>query len=373
MSWIRRELANERYWSEPDWQGDVESSEMREEIGLRYYLDPGDEHLAPEELGRRIDDCLVEYINTSLQRLKGRVISRAGEEDIIIKGDITIEEFRPRMRKIEEGMGEDLALKAFEGTEKRGEKLPLASRTYLEMARRHVLYGGNPLPSSENGRRFALVLLDEVMDDEKWETDWDGRTFADVLARCWLDSRDPEGYQVLIRLSEESPVIWDALELICQEVADRGEARPNELLKWSFDASHGRLACPDEEPAPRHRPAKLGYKFRNNEIRHTVNLLVLVGMPKIAGRSAVAKAFGFALSRIGQICREPYFTYSDLMEDVVKRIFPSYYEFLHGLGPTPALPPPPGPLEPFISIRGKPKDVAGFASTASTRSTPRHG
>ena len=201
-------------------------------------------------------------------------------------------------------------------------------RTYLEMARRHVLYGEKPPPSSENGRRFALVLLDEVMDDEKWETDWDGRTFADVLARCWLDSRDPEGYQVLIRLSEESPVIWDALELICQEVADRGEARPNELLKWSFDASHGRLARPDEGPAPRHRPAKLGYKFRNNEIRHTVNLLVLVGLPKIAGRSAVAKAFDFALSRIGQICREPYFTYSDLWEDVVKRIFPSYYEFL---------------------------------------------
>ena len=97
MSWIRRELANERYWSEPDGQVDVESSEMREEIGLRYYLEPGDEKLAPEELGRRIDDCLVEYINTSLQRLKGRVISRAGEEDIIIKRDITIEEFKSRI------------------------------------------------------------------------------------------------------------------------------------------------------------------------------------------------------------------------------------------------------------------------------------
>ena len=157
MSWIRRELANERYWSEPDWQVDVESSEMREEIGLRYYLEPGDEKLAPEELGRRIDDCLVEYINTSLQRLKGRVISRAGEEDIIIKRDITIEEFESRRRKIDEGMKEDPALQAFEGTEKRGEKLPLASRTYLKLARRHALFGGKRPPHPP--KKVVILLL----------------------------------------------------------------------------------------------------------------------------------------------------------------------------------------------------------------------
>ena len=86
MGWIRRELANDLFWSLPDWQVDVESSEMREEIGLRYYLEPGDEHLAPEELGRRIDDCLVEYINTYLMSL--------------MLGDIGIEEF-----KIEDAQG----------------------------------------------------------------------------------------------------------------------------------------------------------------------------------------------------------------------------------------------------------------------------
>ena len=37
MIWIRRELANERFMSQRDWQVDVESSEMREELGLRYY------------------------------------------------------------------------------------------------------------------------------------------------------------------------------------------------------------------------------------------------------------------------------------------------------------------------------------------------
>ena len=68
--------------SQRDWQVDVESSEMREELGLRYYLDPGDEKLAPEELGRRIDDCLVECINTHLQSHEGWVISGEGKEDI---------------------------------------------------------------------------------------------------------------------------------------------------------------------------------------------------------------------------------------------------------------------------------------------------
>ena len=227
MSWIRRELANERYWSEPDWQVDVESSEMREEIGLRYYLDPGDEKLAPEELGRRIDDCLVEYINTSLQRLKGRVISRAGEEDI------TIEEFRPRMRKIEEGMGEDLALKAFEGTEKRGEKLPLASRTYLELARRHALYGGKPPPSSENGRRFALVLLDHIREPDSWEIDWDRQSVIECLADAWLDSRDPGELEELIQNSFESPLAWDVLYSNSQQVFFTGEELPKEHHQWA--------------------------------------------------------------------------------------------------------------------------------------------
>ena len=52
MGWIRRELANDLFWRRPDWQVDVESSEMREEIGLRYYLEPGDEHLTSGRAGK---------------------------------------------------------------------------------------------------------------------------------------------------------------------------------------------------------------------------------------------------------------------------------------------------------------------------------
>ena len=325
MSWIRRELANERYWSEPDWQVDVESSEMREEIGLRYYLDPGDEKLAPEELGRRIDDCLVEYINTSLQRLKGRVISRAGEEDIIIKRDITIEEFESRRRKIDEGMKEDPALQAFEGTEKRGEKLPLASRTYLKLARRHALFGGKRPPSSEEARDFALVLLDHIREAGSWEIDWDRQSVIECLADAWLDSRDPGELEELIQNSFESSLAWDILYSNSQQVVFTGEELPKEHLLWYVEATNGHPKRPDERPAPRHRPKKLGYMIRNNEIRHTVDLLVLVGMKETASRSAVVAAFGKYPSDIGQICRQPSWGIRDLAEHVIERLDPSFY------------------------------------------------
>ena len=325
MSWIRRELANERYWSEPDWQVDVESSEMREEIGLRYYLDPGDEKLAPEELGRRIDDCLVEYINTSLQRLKGRVISRAGEEDIIIKRDITIEEFESRRRKIDEGMKEAPALQAFEGTEKRGEKLPLASRTYLELARRHALYGGKPPPSSENGRRFALVLLDHIREPDSWDIDWDRQSVIECLADAWLDSRDLGELEELIQNSFESSLAWDILCSNSQQVVITGEELPKEHLLWYVEATNGHPKRPDERPAPRNRPKKLGYMIRNNEIRHTVELLALVGMEETACHEAVGEPFFFKPSTIQGICRQPSWGIRDLAEHAIERLDPSFY------------------------------------------------
>ena len=53
---MSRLLKSYRFTSRQNCQVDFESSEMRGEIGLSKYLDPGDENLAPEELGTRIDD-----------------------------------------------------------------------------------------------------------------------------------------------------------------------------------------------------------------------------------------------------------------------------------------------------------------------------
>ena len=314
IGWIRRELANDLFWSRPNWQVDVESTEMREEIGLRYYLEPGDEHLATEELGRRIDDCLVEYINAYLQILKQEVIG--------------IEEFKSKMRKVEQGMREDEALRAFAVAIRREAEAPTASETYLNLARPYALYGRKPPAYSEECSLFARVLLDEVMPERikeaKWDMDWDRRIHIRVGAYHWLRNRHPHVLRTFIRDSEKSPVAWDTLKLICQSLAGRDEEKlPAELLRWSVDVAWGRRKRPDEGPAPRHRPQTLGYKLRNNEIRHTVRLLAQVGMSKTAGCHAVAEAFYFSQRTILEICGQPHWTIADLADDARKRLEPS--------------------------------------------------
>ena len=155
----------------------------------------------------------------------------------------------------------------------------------------------------------------------KWKHDWERQLFIRDGADDWLRKGDDYGLWKLIRASEKSAIAWDILELICQNWVYRGEEEPPvSLLKWSFDA-RGCLKRPDEDPMPRHRHPRVGYKLRNNEIRHTVELLVLVGMSKTAACEAVEEAFwdsedDLSESRIRQICQEPYWTIAELDDDV---------------------------------------------------------
>ena len=82
-------------------------------------------------------------------------------------------------------------------------------------------------------------------------------------------------------------------------------------------------------PAPRHRPQTLGYKLRNNEIRHTVRLLAQVGIPKTVGCHAVAAAFYFSQRTILEIFRQPHWTIADLADVARKRLEPSFHAYLH--------------------------------------------
>ena len=77
-----------------------ESSETRDEIALSDYLDPGDENLNPEELGRRIDDCLVHHIEVYTGCL-------------IDMGHTALKSSNLAMGKIQEGMKEDPDYQAF--------------------------------------------------------------------------------------------------------------------------------------------------------------------------------------------------------------------------------------------------------------------
>ena len=298
-------------------QAKFELGKLGQIVFLRWYITPEDEKLAPEKLGRHIDGGLVEYIRLQHLAVEHR--------------EIGIEEFSSEMLQIQEGMRENIALKAFAATLWQDHKVPLASETYLELAKRHALHGGESLPSSKEGRRFARVMLAPFMKVDFCETDWDMETFTRNAANSWLDSRDPDELQKLIHDSKKSPLAWDTLQLICQKLVDRGgEGLPYALLQWYLMANHGRLERPEEGPVPPHRPSKLGYKLRNNEIRHTVELLVQVGMGKEAARNAVAEEFDSGPRTIQGASRKLYSTFDDFGEDAMKRIEPRYYSYLYG-------------------------------------------
>ena len=182
-------------------------------------------------------------------------------------------------------------------------------------------------------------MLDEVKDKAIWEMDVDVRAFATNWADMWLNDRDPYELQGLIDVSEVSVMAWDVLQMICQKAAGQlaggladepEECLPYELLVWHLMAKQDHAERPDPGPAPRHRPEKLGYKVRDNEIRHTVDLLVQVGLTKTDAREVVADAVGRDAGTIQRICGEPYSTIGDLHLEAIKHMDPTYYSLYYG-------------------------------------------
>ena len=307
----------------------VELGKLGEILFLRRYMSPEDERLDAEELGRRIDDGLVEYIGMHLFPV----------DDEEIDTDL----FWSKVPQVEEGMRENLSLKAFAATLWKEKKIPLASETYLRLAKRHVLHGKRRAPSTEEGRQLVSVLLGPVRDPASWEIDWDIESFAATNADAWLNRPAPGKLQELLHTAKESPLAWDTLILVCKKLAERGEEGiPYPLLQWYFMASQGLLKRPQEGHVS-HRPAKLGYKLRDNEIRHVVDLLQLVGMSKTAACSAVEKGFTrsegtkevtlLSERTIQAICQKRYSTFEEFREDAMKAIEPRYYLHLSGAEP----------------------------------------
>ncbi len=325
MSWINRQWLLMKASRGHRHQTQVDLGNLGKIRFLEAYMDPGDELLAPEKLGRRIDDGLVESIWFELLRLEGDA-TRA-------------EAFESTMDTIEKSIPAHPALRAFGVSLWKEGKLPLASVKYLELARRHVKYGATRAPSAEEGRQIARVLLAPFTNRALWETDWDRKSLVSLWADSWLRSRDLAKLWYYLQASKVSLVAWDTLNLICQQLAARGEKDiPCELLEWHFWANYGLLQRPAEVPAPRHRPrGKLGRMLRNNEIRHMVGLLAQVGMKKAdcykavakGSYKAVAKRTGLEPLTVSRICREPDTTIADLGDEAMKRLEPSYYAYLY--------------------------------------------
>ena len=288
---------------------DFESSEMRDEIGLSKYLDPGDENLAPEELGRRIDECLVDYIEN--------------HHGLLTPAGISPEEYELIMGKIDYGMTEDQAYQAFAKSLQIRNLRP-ASETYLELARRDAMYGRQPRSSRDLGRDFALVHMDYIRKQDSWKIDWNRKTVIKCLAHGYLGDPDPGLLQRLIDNSEESPLAWDVLQLISREAASAGADPPEGLFTWCVEATDGNRRRPDGRPALPSRPRMLGRILRDNEIRYTINLLDMVGMEEKDGCDVVADALHLSGITIRRINKHPDLRMPDLAEHAIERLDPSF-------------------------------------------------
>ena len=317
MSWINRQELLMKASMGPRHQTQVDLGNLGKIRFLKAYMNPGDELLAPEKLGRHIDDGLVESIWFELLRLEG---------------DATrTEAFESTMDTIEKGIPAHPALRAFGVSLWKEEKIPLASVKYLDLARRHVRYGATRAPSAEEGRQIARVLLAPFMNKAFWETDWDRKILISIRTDSWLESRDLPELQFYIQASERSPVAWDTLKAICQQLVAKGEEDiPRELLEWHFWVNHGACQRPADDKAESHRTrGKVGYILRNNEIRHMVDLLAQVGMQEAERYKAVAQGINLERLTVSRICREPDTTIFDLKENAMKRLEPSFYVYLY--------------------------------------------
>ena len=332
MSWEVLSALLVRFELSSDEQGKVQLGRLDEEEFLRWYtrlagfsLHSGIEDQDPNKLGRAIDQGWVEYINVQLSTLK--------------HGGIGTEEFESKMRRLEERMGDNMALGTYAATIQKSDEVPLASETYLKLAKQHALDGGKRTPSYEEDGRFAEAMLDGFKDKTFWEMDVAVLSFVPTWADAFLNDRDPCELQGLINISDVSVLAWDTLKMICRKVADERagglagepeECLPYELLVWNLMVNHGHAERPDEGPTLSHRPEKLGYKIRDNEIRHTVDLLVQVGLTKTDARELVADAVGREFSTIQRICRKPYSLYGDLHLEEIKHMDPTYYSLVFG-------------------------------------------
>ena len=326
MSWIELELACSRYSRNQPYHVDFEWTEFRELIDLRWFLGPLDELLNEEGLGAKIDDCLVESAGGMLSALE--------------QGLVDTHSFREFLDQAAKGILEDNAVRAFRLSRSGDVEQALASEIYLDLIRRHTLDGGKSCPSLHGVCLFVRTFLGQFIENKSWDVDWDIREYSRLIADHWWINPRAVDHFTLIRDSFFSAAAWDALKLICADAFERGWVNrlPHSIHSWYMHASHGYPRRPEEGPAKPNRPDKYGTKLRNNEVKHTVELLELAGLPRAVGVKAISMELNYAEPTVRRICRKPYTSLEELRRDGQKRFEPALYSLSHGsestAGPT---------------------------------------
>ena len=274
--------------------------ELRDEVAWRTTMlidEPPDD--APT--GRQFDLALLAYISDLLADLEQGWMDIVKCERIIVT--------------VERGFKTDLEFRAFEEDIRKAGQAPLAWRTIFDLAKRRVrrkahrkanesIPDSQRLPTFSEGKACAEVLLAYDTAKARWKRDLHPDELSEHIAKEWLLLRSLHDLQSLIRRSEESRTWWNALELICDELAGKGvlggkdllgrkwksakglDNIPHSLLLWHFEADKGLRRRPPEIAAPPHRPTKAGYMIRDQNIRHTIRVLAQLGMPPTGGHNS---------------------------------------------------------------------------------------
>ena len=249
----------------------------------------------------------------------------------LVKGMIDIAEWNRRVRALEEDATN-------------AGRLPLASRTFLNLAKRHVRREANignddsqRLPDFSEAKACARVLLAYDTAKHRWERDLHPEELSQHVAEQWLSRRGLDDLLSIIGGSEQSTICWDALELICGALAGesvhgrRGEfARyktepPLPLYAWRFEAFEGLRRRPPESAPPPHRRAKLGYMIRDMRIRGTIWTLAQVGVPPTdgpdSGCNVVTDVLGFKDSKtVREIWKRPDMRMNESRKEYIDRL-----------------------------------------------------
>ena len=207
---------------------------------------------------------------------------------------IGIAEWEQAIRDIERCINNNPSVRAFEERLRRAGQAPLASRTFLDLAKRQVRRKANPrkanqsipdsqrLPDFNEGCAVAKVLLAYDTAKDRWKRDLRPDELSKRIAADWLCHRSPGGLEFLIRCSEESRIWWDALEQIGDMLGGEDDL-PDPLARWYFQADKRHRRPPPEIAAPPHRPTTVGYMIRDLRIRETIRVLAQLGMPPTGG------------------------------------------------------------------------------------------
>ena len=190
----------------------------------------------------------------------------------------------------------------------------LLTDLYRRDARRRAKFGSRDSsrrPSHQEGLRIARLMLADIPDVSRFDSEWELESVSKVLAVLFfhpIGAPSPKRLQEYIERSPSNRVHYDALKRIERELDKLSKATPLRLSRWSLGDADGLPQRPPGRNLPPHRPANPATLMRDVQIEVTIGLLERVGI----------RPYGTAVSgcRIVAEALEPEFS-----EKHVKRIW----------------------------------------------------